>query len=61
MATNDSENQKIELMSIQSSKFNRAKPAVWFQQIEAQIFFKGITRDYMKYCHALQSLDADIT
>jgi len=57
MSNNDTEDQKAEHTSIQAPKF---RPAVWFQQIEAQFVCKGITKDNLKYCHALQALDTDI-
>jgi len=56
MSNNDTEDQKIEHASIQAAKFSKAKPLVWFQ-LEAQFVCKGITKDNLKYCHALQALD----
>jgi len=60
MSNNDTEEQKAEHTNIQALKFSTARPAVWFQQIEAQFVCKGITKDNLKYCHALQALDTDI-
>jgi len=60
MSNNDSEDQKVEHVSIQPPKFSRAKPSVWFQQTEAQFLCKGITKNNIKYCHALQTLDTDV-
>jgi len=60
MSNNDTEDQKAEHASIQAPKFSTARPAVWFQQIEAQFVCKGITKDNLKYCHALQALETDI-
>jgi len=57
MLNNDSEDQKVEHASIQAPKFSKAKPLVWFQQIEAQ-FAKESQKT--TYCHALQALDTDI-
>jgi len=60
MSNKDTEDQKAEHPSIQTPKFSTARSAVWFQQIEAQFVCKGITKDNLKYCHALQALDTDI-
>jgi len=60
MSNNDCEDQKVEHVSIQPSKFSRAKSSVWFQQIEAQFMCTGITKYNIKYCHALQALDTDV-
>jgi len=59
MSNNDTEDQKTEYPSIKAPRFT-AQPAIWFQQIEAQFACKGIAKDYLKYCHALQALDVDI-
>lgn len=59
---NDKENDMKPLadaVSIKLPNFWSAQPKVWFNQVEAQFFIRGIKQDETKFFHVIAALDQE--
>lgn len=59
-ASDNTNDNRVEKISIKPPPFWKTNPIVWFCQIEAQFAAQGVTRESSKYNYAVAAIDSEV-